>query len=259
MLLLIWSRRQLLIRTIGVTLRQRYAGTVLGLSWMVLGPLILLSLYAVLYLVIFKIRPVGMEPHVYVLYIFSGLVPFLNFSQGLVQGSLSLSANRELLLNTVYPPELVPVREIGVMLVTLMPGLAIICIGSLLLGNVNASWLLLPVIILLMTMFLIALTWVLSLANLVIKDIEQILTYITIMLLIASPIAYTPDMVPGALRVLIYINPLAYFVICFQYILVLGIVPPWPILAGTFVFGIGAFILGAWTFSRAKAVFFDYA
>ena len=53
--------------------------------------------------------------------------------------------------------------------------------------------------------------WVLSLVNLIFKDIQQVLTYVTIMLLVASPIAYTPDMLPPQLRLLIYINPLALF------------------------------------------------
>jgi lipopolysaccharide transport system permease protein len=35
--------------------------------------------------------------------------------------------------------------------------------------------------------------------------------------------------------------------------------PPWPILLGISVFGIGSFVLGAYVFSRAKTVFFDYA
>ena len=42
---------------------------------------------------------------------FAGLVPLLGFSQGLTQGTISLSSNSDLLLNTVFPPELVPLRE----------------------------------------------------------------------------------------------------------------------------------------------------
>ena len=75
---LIWSRRVLLWRSVLVSLRQRFAGSTLGLAWHVLGPAILLLLYAMIYLVIFRVRPVGMDPLTYVLYIFSGLVPLLD-------------------------------------------------------------------------------------------------------------------------------------------------------------------------------------
>ena len=85
------------------------------------------------------------------------------------------------------------------------------------------------------------------------------LTYVTIMLLVASPIAYTPDMLPPQLRLLLYVNPLGYFVVAFQSLIVLGELPPWPIMVGSFCFAFGSFLLGAWVFTRAKAVFFDYA
>lgn len=256
---LIWSRRHLLLETVKVSLRQRYAGATLGLAWLVVGPILLLSLYAMIYIVVFRVRPTNMESEVYVLYIFSGLVPFINFSQGLLQGTISLSADRDVLLNTVFPPELVPLREVAASLVTLAIGVGIICSVGLFLGKIAVTWLLVPVVLILLMMFLTGLTWMLSLANLVLKDIHQLLTYVTIVLIVASPIAYTPDMLPSALQVLIYFNPLAYFIICLQSLIVLGTLPHWPIALGAVMLGFSSITLGAYVFSRAKTVFFDYA
>jgi lipopolysaccharide transport system permease protein len=258
-LYLIWSRRHLLLETVKISLCQRYAGATLGLAWVVIGPILLLSLYATIYLLVFRVRPTNMEPEVYVLYIFSGLVPFINFSQGLVQGTTALSADREVLLNTVFPPELVPVREVAASLVTLAIGVGIICAVGLFLGKISLTWLLVPVVLILLVMFLMGLTWILSLANLVLKDIQQLLTYVTIVLIVVSPIAYTPDMLPSALQVLIYFNPIAYFILFLQSLIVLGTLPHWPIALGALSFGVGSMALGAYVFSRAKTVFFDYA
>jgi lipopolysaccharide transport system permease protein len=66
-------------------------------------------------------------------------------------------------------------------------------------------------------------------------------------------------MMPASLRVLIDFNPLAYFVIAFQSLIVLGEIPPLSIIAGSIGFAIGSFLLGSWVFSRAKLVFFDHA
>lgn len=258
-LALIWTRRHLLLAAIKVSLRQRYAGATLGLAWVVLGPILLLSLYSTIYLVVFRVRPANMDPEVYVLYIFTGLVPFINFSQGLIQGTTALSADRDVLLSTVFPPELVPLREVAVSLATLAVGIGIILVVGLFLDKLAVTWLLVPVVLLLLLMFLTGLVWILSLANLVLKDIQQLLTYVTIVLLIASPIAYTPDMLPPALQVLIYFNPLAYFIVCMQSLIVLGTLPDWPIAAGAALFGVGSIMFGSYVFSRAKAVFFDYA
>lgn len=258
-LFIIWARRNLLVRAVSVAVQQRYAGASLGLAWLALGPILLLSLYSMIYLFVFRVRPVNMEVDVYILYIFSGLVPFINFSQGLTQGTMSLSVDRQILLNTFFPPEFVPLREVAVSVVNLAAGLVIIGIVGIAIGKVALTWLLVPVVLMLMLMFLTGVTWILSLANLVLKDIQQVLTYVTILLLIASPIAYTPDMLPPALRMLIYVNPLAYFVISLQSLIVLGQLPDWPIMLGTVVLGFGSLLFGGWVFSRAKAVFFDYA
>lgn len=231
----------------------------LGLLWLVLGPVLLLTLYAMIYLVVFQVRPQNMEPAIYVLYIFSGLIPLINFSQGLMMGTTSLSADKDILLNTVYPAELVPMREVCVSLVTLAIGICLVGIASLTLQKFYLTWLLVPFVMLFLLMFLTGITWVLSLANLVLKDIQQLLTYVTILLLVASPIAYTPDMIPASLQVLIYFNPLAYFVICFQNLIVLGQLPDWPILTGVVLFAVISILFGAYVFSKAKTVFFDYA
>ena len=60
------------------------------------------------------------------------------------------------------------------------------------LGKVAWTWLLVPVFLALMLLLLAGVVWVLSLVNLVFKDIQQLLSYVTIVLLVASPIAYTP-------------------------------------------------------------------
>jgi lipopolysaccharide transport system permease protein len=256
---LIWSRRDLLLSTVKVALRQRYAGATLGMAWVILGPLLLLALYSAIYLIVFRVRPAKMDPEIYVLYIFAGMVPFMSFSQGLIQGTIALSADRDILLNTVFPAELVPLREVAVSVASLGAGLAMIAVPAAVLGRFSLAWLMVPFVVTLLLMFLTGIVWVLSLANLVLKDIQQILTYVTLVLMVASPIAYTPDMLPASLNVLIYFNPLAYFIICMQSIIVLGTLPAWPILVGVVVMSLGSFFAGGWIFNRAKTVLFDYA
>jgi len=77
-------------------------------------------------------------------------------------------------------------------------------------------------------------------------------------LMIASPIAYTPEMVPPGLKMLIILNPFAYFVIAYQKLLVLGQLPPlWEILVLVTI-STGTFLVGGYFFSRAKLVLIDY-
>lgn len=238
---LFYKYRQLLWEAVKQTMRERHAGSVLGLGWLVIGPLLLLSLYALLYTVIFRIRPIGLSLTDYTLYIFSGLIPFIAFSQALTAGTSALSSNQALLLNRMFPAELIPAREVFAAGAFMAVGAAVIITFKLATGNASWAWLLLPVIVMLMAMATLGLVWGLSLANLMLKDVQQMLGYIIIMILIASPIAYTPDMVPTTMRVLLYLNPFAYYVMSFQSLLVLGQVPPLEILLGCVVFAFVSF------------------
>lgn len=255
----ILRHRDLLIRTIASEVRQKYAGSVAGMFWLLLSPLLLMTLYSIIYILIFRVRPVLLTQTEYVLYIFSGLIPFLGFAEALNSGSSSLSLNKSILLNTVFPAELVPLRAVLASQATTLVGLALVIAGAIVLGKLSPMILLVPVVLLLQVMFVTGIVWLLALMSLVFRDIQQILTFVTMALLIVSPIAYTPDMVPAAVKLVIYVNPLSYFVIGFHHLIVFGQLPPPYITIATFVLGISSFSLGFWVFQRAKSVFFDYA
>lgn len=256
---MIFRHRAQLLNSIKVTLRARYAGSVLGMFWLVLGPVLLLSLYAVVYTVIFDFRPTMLSKGDYVLYIFAGLVPFLTFSQALTSGTGALLKDRALLMNAVFPAELIPLREVLASAPMLLVGFGIIAgLKLLFFGGPLITWLLLPAIALAMAMAVTGLVWILSLANLVAKDVQQMLTYLVIMLLVSSPIAYTPDMLTGAFRILMYANPLSYYVSSFQQVLVLGNIPPTEILIGGTLIALVSFHTMYIVFDKGKAAVLDH-
>ena len=249
----------LLIRSILVSLRTRYAGSMLGMLWIVIGPAMLLSLYAVIYTVVFDFRPTVMSRSDYVLYIFAGLVPFLTFSQALSSGTASLVKDQALLMNAVFPAELIPLREVLSAAPMLFVGFGIIAgLKLFFFGGPLWTWILIPVIAIAMAMAVTGFVWFLSLANLVAKDVQHVITYLIIMLLISSPIAYTPDMLTGAFKLLMYANPLSYYVSSFQQVLVLGQVPPPEILFGGALISLVSFHGMYAVFHRGKAVVLDY-
>ena len=246
-------------RTTLVALRATYAGSALGIVWLALGPVLLLALYALIYAVVFKVRPVDMSQFGYVLYVFSGLVPFIAFSTALNAGATALSANKEVLLSTMFPPELVPLRVVIANSMSIVVGLALICAISAAAGQVSWSWLLLPLFVVLQTMFVAGLVWVLSLLNLVMRDVQQMLLFLTIALLIVTPIAYTPSMTPASLKPVIYLNPLSYYVISFQHIIVHQSAPPYELFAPAAAISVASFCGAFWAFQKAKQLFFDFA
>lgn len=240
--------------------RTRYGGSVLGVAWAAVGPVLQLSIYAAIYAFILRVRPQGLGTEGYVLMVFSGLVPLLAFNECLVASMNSLTANRALLLNTVFPAELIPLRAALAAQVPGLVGLAVASGLSVALGRGHwGAFLLVPALWVLLVMFAVGIGWVLSLVTLVAKDLQHGIGLVTMLLFVCSPFAYTPDMVPPSLQAVIWFNPLSYFVLSFQSVLCHGMLPPWPAAGGAAALGVGAFFGGFAVFQRAKAVFFDHA
>jgi lipopolysaccharide transport system permease protein len=240
--------------------KQRYVGSLFGSLWAFIFPLMQLSIYGVLYTIVFKIRVPGLSEMGYVLLVFSGLVPLIAFNEALMGATSSLISNKSLLLNTVFPAELIPVRVALSSHVTSLVALFITLILGLLLGMTNwIALLLIPVFWILLIMFAIGLGWIFSLFSLVSRDLQHGLGLVIMMLFMLSPFAYTPEMVPSGLRPIIYLNPLSYFVLVFQKIICYGELPDLLPTVGSIFLGVTTFLAGFNLFQKAKFTFFDYA
>lgn len=255
--LLLWRHRLLLLQTTQNEIRSRYAGSVLGLAWLVLYPLLFLASYALVYLYIFKVRFGLFDSNEYVVLIFCGLIPFLGFAEGLSLGVGSVTSNANLIKNTLFPIELIPVKAVMVTQSTQVVGTGLLLITLVLLGKISAWALLFPVIWFAQILFTIGLVWILSSLNVFLRDLQNMIAVLILILMMISPIAYTADMVPEALRPYLAINPLYYMIVASQDCLMLGRFPR----EGTFwvlilIAGV-SFWTGHWFFSRMKRVFAD--
>ena len=254
----IFTHRNLLWRVSISELRSRYAGSLFGVGWAVISPLLIIAIYSVIYLVIFRVSVPSMTKIEYVLFIFSGLIPFLMTSEALGGGVGSVVANKAVLSNTVFPVDLVPIKSVLLAQFTMLVGMVVILTVSASIGILSWTALLLPVVWFLQVLALIGIVWILSLINLVFRDLQNLISLIIMILMVASPIAYTPDMVPSALKVLILLNPLAYFLLAYQRILVMGQLPLWWDSLAIVILGFGLFFIGGVFFSRVKQAMVDY-
>ena len=257
---ILWRFRMRLLEGVALDLRQRYAGSILGLGWAAMYPVLLLSIYALIYVAIFRVRPSGLTTYGYVVLVFSGLVPLLSFNEALMTSASSLVNNRNLLMNTVFPSELIPLRSVLGAQTTAFFGLGITLIAAFVLGH--GGWVVIiavPFFWLMLVMFVAGLGWLLSLMSLIVRDIQHVLGLLLLLLMILSPFAYTPDMVPASLKALLYLNPLSYYVISFQSAIVYGVWPSVFVTVTTVLLSTTTFFVGFAFFRRTKLVFFDYA
>jgi lipopolysaccharide transport system permease protein len=252
------SHGRLLLRVSMNDLRQRHAGSFLGLGWAFFAPLLVLAIYALIYLKIFRVEIQGLSSTEYVLYLFCGLVPYLAAAEAIGLGTTAVVSNKSVLNNTVFPIDLTPVKPVYTSQAVIVAGLAIVLVGAFATGNINETLVLLPVIWVLNVVWLIGVCWLLSLLNVIFRDLQTLVTAVLMVMLVASPIAYTPDMVPPGLKPILALNPFAYFVVGYQQVIMLGIWPSLPHFVGLVLLAVVTFVVGSWFFHRAKRVIVDY-
>jgi lipopolysaccharide transport system permease protein len=239
-------------------LRQRYAGSVLGVGWAFTAPLLVLAIYAVIYLEIFRVKVPNLSSVEYVIYVFCGLVPYLASAEAIGLGTTSVISNKSVLNNTVFPIDLAPVKPVLATQAIMFAGMGAVLVGAGMTHNFHSTLVLLPVIWIANAAWLIGLNWILSILNVIFRDLQNLVSAILMVMLVASPIAYTPDMVPASLKTLLALNPFAYFVVAYQQAIMLGIWPSAAHLAVLFIMTLVTFAFGSWFFVRAKRVIVDY-
>jgi len=191
------------------------------------------------------------------LLMFAGLIPFFGFSESVSAGIGSVLANRHLVKNTLFPIELIPVRAVLVGSLTMVLCLVALQLALWWRGTVYPAQALTPVIVVFQLLFTLGVIWPLSALNVFVRDLGQIMPILLLLLMIASPIAYTVDMVPPVLLPLMYANPLYYPIALYRGCLLQGTVP-WEILGVFGALATAMFGLGFHAFMKWKQMFVEH-
>lgn len=223
--------------------RQRYKGSALGLGWTLLNPLIMVAAYWL----VFKFLFGSTIPH-YALFMFVGLMVWTLFYGGITVASSSLVANASLVTKVSFPRQIIPLASMtansviaGAMLVIALPLCIILGGGSLL------PLVLLPVFLALTAVLTVGFGLLLGALNVYFRDVEHILTAISVPWFFLTPIFYTYDTLPESaqahewlVNVLHYGNPISPFVVAVQDVLFFG---TWPSLADSLYCVVAAVVM----------------
>src|SRR6201996_1856745 len=103
------ERRTLIFQLVKRDFQQRYVGSAAGWLWGLIHPLVLLGIYTFVFTSLGA--PMGKEDvtQSYPLYLFSGMLPWLLFSETVQRSSGSIVEQANLITKTIFPAEIVPV------------------------------------------------------------------------------------------------------------------------------------------------------
>ena len=254
---LIYRHRHILYATSVMDIRTRYIGTLFGIVWAGLYPFLFLGIYASVYAFILGIRFGELTPFQYVLLVFSGLIPFIGFSEVLGASVSAVVGNKQLIRNTLFPVELLPVKSVIASSLSMTISLVGLILALWLSGNFSATQFLIAPVFVLQIMFFIGIAWLVSALNVFFRDIGQFVGVLVLFIMIISPIGYTREMIPHQIAPLVYANPLFYTIEVYRQILLFHTLSPSFLIIYT-ILAVGTFWLGFVLFTRLKPVFAEY-
>ncbi|UVJ38318.1 ABC transporter permease [Arthrobacter sp. CJ23] len=207
---------QLLVRK---EIKIRYRGSVLGLLWSYVKPLMQFSIYFVA-LGVFLDMQRG-TPN-YAIYLFAGIVLVNFFTESLGNATRSIVDNRDLIRKIYLPRELFPVSTVWVSAAHLVPQLVVLGGACLLAGWRPSFWQLLAVVgaLALIAILATGLGLLFGAANVYFRDSENIVDMILMVVTWASPVLYVWPMVErvmGPWFFLYQLNPVTVAVEIFHW------------------------------------------
>jgi lipopolysaccharide transport system permease protein len=144
----IWEYRELLYFLVWRDVKVRYKQTALGVSWIVLQPVVTIVVFSILFGQLLNV-PSGGVP--YPIFAYTALLPWNYFAQSLNKASTSLVGNAQLLTRIYFPRLIIPIS--GVLSGLLDFGIAfLILIGLMIFYRIAAT----PAVVLLPAFLLLA-------------------------------------------------------------------------------------------------------
>ena len=252
--------RYLVMQLVRRDVRARYQGSVLGLGWALLFPLLILLSYTFVFRSVFKARwPGGSDStQEFALQLFAGLVVFNLFADILNRAPRLVLEQPNLVKRVVFPLEVLSWVALGGAMFHASLSLLILVAAVAWSGPALTPWALaVPLVFATIVPVLLGLGWLLSAVGLFIRDIGHAMGPATTMLMFLSPVLYPAKALPGKVSALLWLNPLTAPIENLRRLLLEGRAPDWTALAVYLVCGL-AFAALAWRlFARLQPAFAD--
>ena len=258
----IWCYRDLLNQLVRRNIEGRYRGTMIGVIWMVVTPLVMLAVYTFVFGVVFKARwtvgGLGDSKVAYSLLLFCGMTVFNIFSES-VNGSVSIvTHNPNYVKKVVFPLELLPVSAVISACFFGLIWIAILFLGIVLfIHKLCLAAVCLPLIFIPLILFSCGIAWLVASLGVFIRDLAHVMAIVLLVLYFMTPIFYSLEMVPEHLRSLLLLNPLALIVQSVRQVLMYGQWPNWFALGLVTLLSMSVFQLGYFWFMKTKRGFAD--
>lgn len=241
-------------------LTDRYLGSVTSAGWALLAPLAMLAIYGYVFGQIFKVRFPEADEVGFLGYLALGMWPWFAFSESVSRAVAAIKDNAALVHKTALPHEIFVYSTTIAVFLTHLAGYAVVLLVLALMGK-PLFWLMLPMVLyfmLLLLLLTLGVGLIVAALNVFLNDMEHAIPLVLTMWFFATPILYSPSLIPDGLVAYLELNPIAYIVVSIREVMLGGVWNPSWIDALALVASVGVFMFGRWFFKRCSPRFEDF-
>ena len=258
----LWQLPRRLDLIVSLTKRElmaRYRGSVLGLLWTMVTPMVMIAIFTIIFAGIFKAKfGASSSQWDYALYLFCGLLPWNAFQESVQLSSGAIVARANLVKRVVFPLETLPVSLSLAAVVTQLFGTLVLMVAAAVLRHeIHATIIYLPLILIPQIIATFGAAWLVAALGVFVRDIVQGVALILMAWMYLTPIIYPESLVPENYRRVINLNPFTPLVRNYRRIVLDGLSPDWQGLAYFLAFAVVLFLFGYWWFARSRKNFAD--
>lgn len=241
----------------------RYRGSVMGILWSFLNPLLMLTVYTFVFSTVFKARwgsgGDGSESQIdFAVVLFSGMIVYGIFAECINRAPSLVLSNVSYVKKVVFPLEILTWTALGSALFHALVSLVVLVCAMLIFAKpLSLTVFLLPLVLLPLVLITLGLAWFLSAAGVYVRDIAQTTGIFTTVLMFLSPVFYPLSALPEKYQGLLMLNPLAFVIEQGRQVLIWG--KPMDFEGWGLQFGASLLVAwgGFWWFQRARKGFAD--
>lgn len=237
-------------------LRSRYAGSGLGLAWVVLHPILWMVLYSAVFSVILRV-PVEPEFESFPEFLMAGLLPWMAIQEGISRSASALPDNAVMVKKAVFPIETLVLSALLAAVVNQLVAFFIFGVYLFFIGHLSI-WILLAVPALALQILLTyGIGCLAATVTAFVRDAGHAIGILLSVVFFATPIVYPASMVPERFRPILDANPIAHLVAWYRAAFTLHELPAPGSVVYLAVFSVSAALLGGLLFRRARPHFAD--
>lgn len=234
--------------------KKKYKGTVLGMAWSVISPLLTLLVMKLVFTQFF-----GRTMHHYIIYLFCGNLVFSYFNESTSQGMTCLLGNAGIFTKVNIPKYLFLLSKNAQTLINFGLSLVVFFIFCIF-DHITFTWkfvfLLYPICLL--VLFNIGIGLILSALYVFFRDIQYLWSVFTLLLMYCSAIFYSIDSFEPMIQNVFLLNPVYLFIRYFRKIVIEATIPSPQfhlLLLADVLIALG---VGAWMYKKYNTRFLYY-